>query len=121
MAKKKKKLGRPKGSKNKKLKIPKLLKRTAEPTECQPTFLRQNTTARFVIERFEDEVASILYRELRVPTYYLLDTRDGDNGRYVGRIFDERFASLIVEFLNGRKRVPKRLRERLNEVTSDEI
>lgn len=67
------------------------------------------------MEKFEDEVSSILYREVRIPTFYIHDTSDGSNGRYIGRIFDERLACLITEFLNGRKRVPKRLREQLNE------
>lgn len=68
------------------------------------------------MEKFEDEVSSILYREVRIPTFYIRDTTDGCSGRYIGRIFDERFATLITEFLNGRKRVPKRLREQLNEM-----
>jgi hypothetical protein len=107
-------MGRPKGSKNKPkvtTGLPEFLNRTLEEA---PQKIQKD--GRFRVEEFNDEVSSILYRELRVPTFYIRDSIDGDAGRYIARVFDERFANLFVDFLNGRKRVPKRMREQIQEV-----
>ena len=109
MVQSKVKRGRPKGSKNRpKIQgIPRSLKRSKKPE----TELPNVKAGRFEVEVVQDEISSILYRELKIDVVYLIDTWDGQHGRYIARFFDERLAKLTRDFLNGHKRVPRRFRE----------
>ena len=104
------KRGRPKGSKN----------RAKAPVKARAsTSLPSVPKGRFVVEVVQDEIASILYRELKISAYYLRDTHDGLHGRMIARFFDERLAALCCIVLNGSKRVAHRLREQLEEEEND--